>query len=56
MNTQQALNQVEEAIIAKMASVAGVQPFQMVSMIKRCDELKAYYKQVRAQVITEMAA
>jgi len=56
MNNQSALNTIEQAIIEKMAKEVGVQTFQMKSMIKRCEELKKYYIEVRERVIVKMAA
>ena len=49
------LHSIENALIAKMAEATGCQPFQMKSMISRCDELKQYFYQVRSQLIQEMA-
>lgn len=53
---QAKLNEIETAIIERMAKATGYQPFQMASMIKRIPELNAYYKQVRETVIRELAA
>jgi hypothetical protein len=55
MSAQDKLHEIENEIIAKMAASTGYAPFQMKSMIKRIPELKAYYQQVREQVIIEMA-
>lgn len=49
------LHSIENALIAKMAEAANVQPFQMKSMISRCDELKQYFYEMRSKVIHEMA-
>lgn len=56
MTAQQKLHEIENAIIERMAQKVGCAPFQMKSMIKRIPELKAYYHEVRAKVITEAAA
>ena len=50
-----ALETIERTIINKMASVAGVAGFQMLSMINRNPELKAFYKKTRSEVVSEMA-
>ena len=49
------LHSIESALIVKMAEAAGCQPFQMKSMISRCEELKQYFYQMRSQIIHEMA-
>ena len=49
------LHSIENALIEKMAQAAGCQPFQMKSMISRCDELKQYFYECRSKVIHEMA-
>ena len=50
------LESLEDTIMQKMADASGVQKFQMVSMVKRCDELKEYYCQLRSDIIKSMAA
>jgi len=56
MTPQEMLNEIETAIINKMASTAGLTFDQMLSEIKRIPELKEYYKKLRADVIEGMAA
>ena len=50
------LHSIENALIEKMAEAANCQPFQMKSMIARCDELKQYFYQLRSETIKGMAA
>ena len=50
------LHSIENALIEKMAEAANCQPFQMKSMISRCDELKQYFYQLRSETIKGMAA
>lgn len=52
---QQILNNIENTLISRMAQECGVQPFQMKSMIMRCEELNTYYKELRSKVIKDMA-
>jgi hypothetical protein len=52
---QQILETIENALIDRMAKEAGVQAFQMKSMIMRCEELKQYYKRVRSIAIKDLA-
>ena len=52
---KQILETIENAVIERMAKEVGVQAFRMKSMIGRCEELKAYYKEVRNQVIKDLA-
>ena len=52
---KQILETIENTLIERMAKEVGVQAFQMKSMISRCEELNAYYKQVRSQAIKDLA-
>jgi hypothetical protein len=52
---KQILETIENALIDRMAKEAGVQAFQMKSMIIRCEELREYYKQVRSKAIKDLA-
>jgi len=53
---QTMLESLEDTIMQKMADASGVQKFQMVNMVKRCDELKKFYCQLRSDLIKSMAA
>lgn len=52
---KQILETIENALIDRMAKEAGVQTFQMKSMIMRCEELKEYYKKIRSIAIKDLA-
>ena len=52
---RQILETIENALIDRMAKEAGVQRFQMKSMIMRCEELKQYYKRIRSIAIKDLA-
>lgn len=53
--TQIILHSIENALIEKMAEATNCQPFQMKSMISRCDELKAYFYEMRSELIKGLA-
>jgi len=48
-----ALHNAEEAIIERMAEIAGMTPAKMRHAIISIPELNAYYKGVRKEVIEE---
>lgn len=52
---KQILETIENALIDRMAKEAGVQPFQMKSMIIRSEVLRDYYKEVRSKAIKDLA-
>ena len=53
--TEIMLHSIENALIAKMAEATNCQPFQMKSMISRCDELKEYFYKMRSELIKGLA-
>jgi len=56
MTEQELLNDIETAIITRMAEETGLTFDSMLEEIKRIPELRDYYKQVRSDVIKGMAA
>jgi len=53
---QDLLQSIEKQIMTKMAKAVGVAQSQIKSMIARNDELKAYYLNLREQVLSECLA
>ena len=56
MTEQELLNEIETAIINKMASESGMTFDGMLAEIKRIPELRDFYKQLRSEVIKGLAA
>jgi len=56
MTEQEMLNEIETAIIKKMAAETGMTFNKMLSEIKRIPELTEFYKKLRSDVIKGMAA
>lgn len=48
--------EINQKAIEKMAKAAGVAPFQMRSMINRCDELKEFFIDYQRKVIIDLAS
>lgn len=48
--------EINEKAIEKMAQAVGVAPFQMRSMINRCDELREFFIDYRKNVMIGMAS
>ena len=48
--------EINQKAIEKMAQAAGVAPFQMRSMINRCDELQEFFRDYQRKVIVGMAS
>lgn len=56
MTEQELLNEIETAIINKMASESGMTFDGMLAEIKRIPELRDFYKKLRSDVIKGLAA
>ena len=52
---EQILETIENALIEGMAEEIGVRPFQMKSMIMRCEELKEFFEKTRSEAIKNIA-
>lgn len=48
--------EINQKAIEKMAQAVGVAPFQMRSMINRCDELQEFFRDYQRKVIIGMAS